>query len=265
MQNQVRDLRAEGKELVGLLERLTDADWDRATLFKSWTVDDILQHLYSGDERAAASIDDAEKYDALSAALQAARDAGLSRVEEARRRLGDLHGRRLLDRFRDQGARLCDLLAALQPGDRLRWGGRSMSARVFASARQMEYWAHAQAIYDLLGLERPRSDRLRNIAELGVRTFGFTFANRGLPVPEPVPYVRLRAPSGAVWEWNAPSADSRVEGEGFDFCQVVAQTRNIADTQLAVTGDVARSWMAMAQCFAGAPETPPPPGYRRRS
>ena len=117
----------------------------------------------------------------------------------------------------------------------------------------------------MLGLERSRSDRLRNVAELGIRTFGFTFNNRGLPVPAAPPHVRLRAPSGAWWEWNALSADSRIEGEAFDFCQVVTQVRNIADTRLAVTGDTARAWMAIAQCFAGPPENPPAPGMRRRT
>lgn len=265
MQEQARDLRAEAQELQTLLEPLADADWDRATLFRSWTINDILQHLYSGDERAVASIDDPGKYDALTAALNAARESGVSRVEEARRRLGDLCGRHLLERYREQSARLCGRLAELQPSHRLRWGGRDMSARIFAAARQMEAWAHAQAIYDLLGRERTRSDRLRNVAELGVRTFGFTFSNRGLPVPAPPPHVRLRAPSGAWWAWNAPLAGSRIEGEAFDFCQVVTQVRNIADTRLAVTGDAARDWMAIAQCFAGPPENPPAPGMRRRT
>ena len=265
MLRQVQDLRDESQEFRELLEPLSDTDWDRATLFKSWTVNDVLQHLYSGDERAVASIDNPARYDVLTAAMTAAREDGLSRVEEARRRLGDLGGKRLLARYREQNDRLCDLLAGLQPGDRLRWGGRSMSARIFAAARQMETWAHAQAIYDLLGVERLRSDRLRNVAELGVRTFGWTFANRGLPVPEPVPYVRLRAPSGALWEWNSPAADNRIEGEAFDFCQVVTQVRNIADTRLAVTGHAAQAWMATAQCFAGPPEDPPAPGVRQRA
>jgi hypothetical protein len=42
----------------------------------------------------------------------------------------------------------------------------------------------------------------------------------------------------------------------------VTQVRNIADTGLTVTGAVATDWMSKAQCFAGAPETPPAPGTR---
>ena len=76
------------------------------------------------------------------------------------------------------------------------------------------------------------------------------------------PYVRLSGPEGAIWEWNEPSADNRVEGDALEFCQVVTQTRNAADTALVVVGAPARAWMAIAQCFAGPPEEPPAPGLR---
>ena len=54
-----------------------------------------------------------------------------------------------------------------------------------------------------------------------------------------------------------------IEGLAEEFCQVVTQTRNIADTSLIVTGKNAAAWMEIAQCFAGAPETPPAPGTRK--
>ena len=56
-----------------------------------------------------------------------------------------------------------------------------------------------------------------------------------------------------------------MSGAPIEFCQVVAQTRNIADTALVVEGPAARAWMALAQCFAGPPETPPAPGTRARA
>ena len=77
--------------------------------------------------------------------------------------------------------------------------------------------------------------------------------------------MRLVAPSGATWEWDADPKDNNpnlIEGSAAEFCQVVAQTRNIADTQLKVSGDIATQWMAVAQCFAGPPRTPPAPGVR---
>jgi hypothetical protein len=56
-----------------------------------------------------------------------------------------------------------------------------------------------------------------------------------------------------------------LEGRATEFCQVVTQCRNIADTSLKVSGDVARQWMAVAQCFAGPPQDPPAPGVRRKA
>jgi uncharacterized protein (TIGR03084 family) len=137
-----------------------------------------------------------------------------------------------------------------------------MSARSFMSARQMETWAHGQAVYDLLGLERVEHDRIRNIAVMGVNTFGWTFKVHGRDEPADKPYVRLASPSGATWEWHDPAAGSRIEGSAVDFCRVVTQTRNVRDTRLAIVGETAWQWMDIAQCFAGPPERPPAPGSR---
>ena len=58
------------------------------------------------------------------------------------------------------------------------------------------------------------------------------------------------------------NTESLIEGDAVEFCQVVTQTRNIADTGLKATGEAAAKWMAIAQCFAGPPEEPPAPGAR---
>jgi uncharacterized protein (TIGR03084 family) len=130
------------------------------------------------------------------------------------------------------------------------------------SARQMETWAHGQAAFDAFGRVRSESDRLRNIAVMGVNTFGWSFVNRKLEIPARKPQVRLTSPSGACWEWNEPDPGNLIEGEAVEFCQVVTQTRNVGDTRLRVLGDGARAWMSIAQCFAGPPEDPPPAGTR---
>ena len=266
MMQQIADLEVEGRELHRLLAALKDDDWRRATLFKGWTINDIVQHLHVGDTMGLASATDPAQFVALLADVQARRATGLSRVEETRQRLGDLSGPRLLERWRITLDRLCAALAAKAPDARLKWSGPDMGVRMFATARQMEVWSHAQAIYDLLDLDRPApSPRLRNIAELGVRTFAWAYRNRGLPVPPVVPHVRLTTPFGETWEWHVPSMGQSVTGEAIAFCQVVTQIRNVADTALFVEGDGARHWMSIAQCFAGPPETPPTPGTRRRA
>ena len=89
-----------------------------------------------------------------------------------------------------------------------------------------------------------------------------TYATRGETPAGPMPYVRLTAPSGDIWEFGEPSTEEFVAGAATEFCQVVTQVRNIADTQLDVVGPIATDWMSKAQCFAGGPETPPAPGTR---
>ena len=262
---QITDLRAEADELHRLLAPLAPGEWDRATQFKGWTVNDIMQHLHMGDVMALSSATDPVSYDALVADVQARRTGGMSRLVETRDRLGGLSGPTLLAQWRARLNTLCDRLATMDPGARLKWSGPGMGLRMFATARQMETWAHGQAIYDLLGVERPpASARLRNIAEIGVRTFGWTFRNRGLAAPAAAPNIRLEGPGGEIWEWPSSSPDETISGDAIAFCQVVTQTRNVGDTSLRVTGPTARHWMGIAQCFAGPPETPPPPGTRCR-
>jgi uncharacterized protein (TIGR03084 family) len=128
----------------------------------------------------------------------------------------------------------------------------------------METWSRGQAIYDLPGLERPAaSPRLRNIAEIGVRTYAWTFRNRNREPPLPQPDVRLETPFGELWVWTGEGGF--VTGSVIEFCQVLAQTRSVADTGLRTEGEAAREWMPLAQCFAGPPEMPPPPGTRVRA
>ena len=259
---QIADFKAEADALNTLLESLQPADWARATLFKAWTINDVILHLHAGDLLAAASAEGPEHFAQMRAATQALRDAGLSRVEAERQRFAGLSGPDLRQRWYAQAAALCDRLAGMPADTRLAWAGPSMGLRMFTTARQMETWAHGQAIYDVMGRTRAPADRLRNIAEIGVRTYGWTFANRGLPLPGPAPFVRLAGPTGTVWEWNEPATDNRIEGSALAFCQVVTQVRHIADTDLAVRGEPALAWMRIAQCFAGPPEEPPPPGTR---
>jgi len=263
---QIADFRAEAEELHALLAGIGAADWDRPTLFKRWTINDIIQHLHDGDLMALASATDPAAFAARAADVAARRATGLTRIQEARQRYADLQGPRLLEKWHATVTALCAALAAKDPAARLVWYGPDRGLRRFSTARQMETWSHGQAIYDLLGQERPPpAPRLRNIAEIGVRTFAWAYRNRGLEVPPTPPGNRLHTPFGETWEWNGPDAPDRVEGDALAFCQVVTQTRHIADTALKATGPVAQDWMRIVQCFAGPPETPPAPGTRFRA
>jgi len=266
MQEQATAFREESDALYAILEPLPDTDWQRNTQFNGWTVNDVIAHLHSGNHSAELSLRDGPAYNRMKAERKKMGDEqGLSNLAMTHLWLNGISHRALLRQWRDTCIAVADAFAIADPRKRVPWAGRDMSARSSISARLMETWSHGQEIYDLLGKERVNTDHIRNIATLGVNTFGWTFANRGLPVPPLRPRVRLVSPSGANWEWDAEPKDNNpnlIEGSAAEFCQVVAQTRNIADTQLQVSGDTATQWMAIAQCFAGPPRTPPPPGAR---
>jgi uncharacterized protein (TIGR03084 family) len=262
--NIVNDLRAEGDDLFALLQRLEPEHWASPTTFKSWTVYDVVAHLHMSDHMAVTTIADGAAFKAFIASMRVEPERGgePSMKAFAREWLGDVSPGDLLARWRSLFVEMCDRLQELDPDTRLTWAGPGMRPRMFTTARQMETWAHGQEIYDLLNEPRQATERLRNIAEIGVRTFGWTYANRQLAVPETAPKVSLVGPAGSRWEWNLQTQSDSVSGDAVEFCQVVTQVRNIADTRLAVNGPIAAQWMSMAQCFAGSPEDPPAPGSR---
>lgn len=262
MLQEATDLIAEADELHGFLETLDDADWGRPTAFQSWTPWDVVAHLHMFDQVSLLALAGGDAFVARRAELVAGMMRGETLFAIGRRELGALAPAALLARWHETCRTMAAQLGECAPDRRLPWFGPDMGARMFTTARLMETWAHGQEIYDLARVRRVPTDRLRHVCAIGVRTFGWTFANRRLEVPGPPPHVRLVAPSGAIWEWNEASGSGRIEGSALDFCQTVTQVRNVADTELRVEGDVARRWMAIAQCFAGGPVDPPKPGER---
>ncbi|MBU04584.1 MAG: TIGR03084 family metal-binding protein [Arenicellales bacterium] len=261
MFQQPLDFLDESNALYALLAPLGDDDLGRETGFKNWSINDIITHLHMWNWAADLSLTDEKALLEFIQKVHAAIPAGGMRQFEDKW-IDGLTGTALVETWRTYYAEMAQRWMLTDPKARLKWAGPDMSVLSSITARLMETWAHGQAVYDLFGIERIDSDRIRNIAVLGVNTFKWTFINRQWEVPENVPQVRLTAPSGGSWCWNESNSDDRIAGSATEFCQVVTQTRNIADTGLTVTGKVAGRWMANAQCFAGPPETPPEPGTR---
>lgn len=262
-----QDFRDEVDAFHGFLLTLDARDWQRSTRFMEWTPWDVVAHLHYFDDVSLGATAGDVAFAARRRAIAEAAGSGKTSTQIQREALGHLDAEALLAAWRETAHALADRLGACAPKARLPWFGPDMGVTMFTTARYMETWAHAQAVYDLKGASRTHDDRIRNIVEIGVRTFGWTFVNRKLDPPGPPPHVRLRAPSGALWEYHAPDAGDeaepdRIEGDAVDFCATVTQIRNVKDTRLKVSGEVARAWMEIAQCFAGAPVDPPPPGVR---
>jgi len=261
MLNEALDFRDESEELFKLIAPEDDGVFARATLFKGWTVNEVLTHLHHWNWAANAALNEDPAFDAMVGEVaEAAMKGELRKFENER--YADLTGRALLNAWHELVGEVADNFHKADPKQRVKWAGPDMSARSSITARLMETWAHGQAVYDLLGVKRQSADRIKGIVVLGLNTFGWSFKVQGEDIPKDVPYLRLSAPSGEIWEWNETNETDLISGTAEDFCQVVTQTRNIADTALDVSGDTAMRWMATAQCFAGPPETPPAEGAR---
>ena len=258
---QAQDFRDESVALATILAPLSDADFDLPTLFKGWTINAIIRHLHVWNIAADLSLSDEGAFAAFMGTMAAGvRGGRLPDFEAAY--LDGLKSQKLCAAWLQQFEAMTPRFANADPKLRVKWVGPDMSVISLITARLMETWAHAQAIYDVLGVQRTDTDRIGNIVRLGVNTWGWTWKNRRMEPPGPMPQLRLNAPSGAIWDYGELSDSGLITGSATEFCQVVTQCRNIADTSLSVTGDVADQWMAVAQCFAGPPQDPPGPGVR---
>jgi uncharacterized protein (TIGR03084 family) len=254
------DFQAECDQIYALLKDRPSEIFETQTLFKNWTIGDIIRHLHLWNIGADLALHNPEKF--LELLSQALPKLGASHVEIQKAYFKGLSSADVFQAWADYYPAMAERFHTANPNTRVKWVGPEMSVRSSIIARQMEHWAHAQAIFDILGMTRKNHDRLKNVAHIGVTTFSWSFRVRGDTPPAPKPFVKLTAPSGVTWTWNEDQADNRIEGLAEEFCQVVTQCRNIADTNVLAIGPIAVEWMSIAQCFAGGAETPPAPGTR---
>lgn len=199
-----------------------------------WSVGDTLSHLAWTDQAAVVAIREPEDFPGRARELALPSPGQLPALWPGVR---------------------TDLLDGVQRAHaaraRLPWFSLPMGAVSFATARLMEYWAHGEDVAYALGVARPPSARLRHVCHIGVQTLGFSFTQNGLPAPAEPVRVELRAPDGTVWTWGPEDARNRVSGPAAHFALVVTQRRLAADSALETQGDIAASWLPVAQCFAG--------------
>jgi len=251
----------ESQDLDVLVQPLSSEDLLAETAFKGWTFETILRHLHFWNQMALWALQDTGRLQEALEPVVSGMTTGTS-LPELELELIGLGGFELVTAWRDTYQAVGAAYGQADPAQRCPWVGPSMSARSCITARQMETWAHGQAVYDELGRVRCNTDRLRNVVVLGVNTYNWTFQVRGEEPPEPKPFVVLQAPSRQQWEFGDPTSPARIEGRAEEFAQVVTQTRHVEDTSLRYSGQAAERWMHNAQCFAGGPNPPPNPGSR---
>lgn len=240
----IEDLVAEHAALESVLVRLPDSAWDIPTHAPGWAVRDQVAHLASVDETATLAIVDVAAFRANTGQRVAGEAPFLSKGRA-------MAPAEMLTWWRTASAALVTAGRTLDPKARLPWFGPDMSAVSFLTARLMECWSHGLDVVDVVGIERPPTDRLRHVVFLGLRTRSFSYTNRGLPPNEEPIRLELVSPSGAIWTYGDEGAANRITGPAVDFAEVTTQRRHPADTDLVIHGEAAEEWMSIAQAFAG--------------
>jgi len=249
------DLAAEEADLDRVVVDLDDGGWATPTPAAGWDVRDSVAHLALSEDLARAALSDEAEFARRREALVDAPDPSEALVGPGRSMTGDA----VLGWWREARAAALAQLHTRAPRDRLPWFAGPMSAMSFATARLMETWAHGQDVRDALGQEPAVTARLRHVADLGVRTRPFAYGARGVDLPAADIRVELVGTDGEPWVWGPDRVDDVVRGPALDFCLVVTQRINPADTALEVSGRWANDWLGIAQAFAGAATDHRPP------
>ena len=247
----VDDLFEERRVVEAVLEAIDDAVWDNPSPAEGWLLRDCVVHLCETDDSAARIVEDRDKPPPAPTGRRGRRPDGVlttAMVSWRRREPADV-----LQWYRVANDRLVAALRELTGEERLRWAGRPMSARSFATARLMEHWSHGLDIHDAAGVVPADTDRLEPIARLGWMTREYAYTAHAMTPPETPLRVELTAPSGATWVFGPPDAPDRVTGSAAGFCRVVTQRIHPDDTDLVATGPHATEFLTIAQAFAGPP------------
>ena len=243
------DLDAESSEVDRLVADRPARDWALATPAAGWTVAHQIAHLTWTDEAAILAIRDPDGFATHLAEAFNDPEGFVDRGAEGLLVAPDV----MLRRWRTGRSALAESLAGVPPGQKVPWYATSMSPASLATARIMETWAHGLDIADALHAERQPTARLRHVAYLGYRTFGYSFLANGREMPTDAVRVELVAPDGTQWTYGPVDAANRVTGPALDFCLLVAQRRHRDDLNLVATGPAADEWLDIAQAFAGPP------------
>lgn len=248
------DLRAEGEALDALVAPLQPAAWSTPTPAQGWSIAHQIAHLAWTDQVAVVAAASPQTFPAMVAEALADPAGWVDRQAERGARADP---RELLQRWRTARGDLAQALAAVPEGQRLPWYGPPMSASSMATARLMETWAHGLDVAEALGADPQRTSRVRHVCHLAVRTRGFAYLLRDLPVPGEEPRLELRGPSGELWTWGPEDATQRVTGDAYEFALLATRRRRRDEVHVQAHGAEAEQWLGIVQAFAGPPGADP--------
>ncbi|MFC6222696.1 maleylpyruvate isomerase N-terminal domain-containing protein [Hymenobacter artigasi] len=193
--------------LLELLQSLTPADWQRPTLAREWTVQDVAAHLLDGNLRTLSMLRDSHFGEAPADASYAGIVAYLNRLNadwvRAARRLSPAV---LIELLAQSGREYTAYLNTLDPwapaAFAVAWAGESTSLNWFHLAREYtEKWHHQQQIRAAVGQTAPlmQPALFQPFIETMMRGLPHAYRAVAAPVGRLV-QVAVTGNAGGLWE-----------------------------------------------------------------
>ncbi len=224
MREILTDLVAEQQGLDQFLQKIAPRLWTQPTGAKGWSIHDLVSHLASIEELAAQAV-----IDGLDPNVMVAEAGSLNAlVKEGVDRGKSMRPQDVIEWWRGARAQTMDALWNKEPGDRMHWFGGDVSAKMMATYRIMETWAHGLDVWDLYGDEETiiETPRLQHIAFLGHHLLEVVFAQAGEEY-EPV-RLEVMGPGYAKWVFGPEDAD-KIKGPAIDWCRLVVRRAELKD------------------------------------
>jgi uncharacterized protein (TIGR03084 family) len=244
MDEAVAELAAEHADIDGVLAGLSDEQWLLPTPAEGWDIRDQVSHLADTNDICVDTVtggprplnEEALKYPSPEAFTQSGVDKGRAMTPAA-----------VLDWWRSSAARNRDVLLEKDARDRVPWG-LGMSAKMMATARMMETWAHAGDIRGALGLEPSATRRLRSVAFLTLRAVPYALSHAKVEQPSGTLRASLTY-DGETWEIGPNDADNVIAGDALEFCRLGIRRIVRADTTLKAEGPLADAALDNLRAF----------------
>ena len=237
MDEAVAELAAEHADLDALLDGLSDDQWLLPSPAEGWDVRDQVSHLADTNDICVDTItggprplnEEAMKFSSPEAFTQSGVDKGRAMTPGA-----------VLDWWRSSAARNREALLQKDARDRVPWG-LGMSAKMMATARVMETWAHAGDVRGALGLEPSDTPRLRSIAFLTLRAVPYALGFAKVEQPPGTLRAELMH-GGETWLLGPDDADNVITGDALEFCRLgIRRTTRAQTTTLKAQGALAEA------------------------
>ncbi len=246
MREILSDLVAEQQQLDQFLQRVNVRNWSTKTPAKGWDIRDTVSHLAHLEEYAHNAL--SEGGTRLGEILEypsfdAFTDVGVKRGRSMR-------PQDVIEWWRLGRAKVVDALSRASIRDRVPWMYGDISARMFATARLAETWAHGLDIHEAVGDDEfEDTDRLRHIIVLAQKTLPWAFAQAGIEYTAEV-RVEGIGQMYAKYASGPEDAEHLIRGPAGDLCRIAVQRLDPSHVEgLLIKGDLAEAAVKVMRTY----------------